>query len=334
MDVRKICGICLAIIVFAAGADGQQSASVPQAETGGAPPAASQAPAPSAPADASADKVVLKIGSDQVTEAELNGIISKLDSKAKAVIARKGRRPVADEYVRTYLLSRAAVEQHLDQSPSVREELQLQRDQILAQAEYDKITRANPVSEEEISQYYAAHREEFETVQTQEILLRKKIADPNNKDSWQGMPAEKAKVTAEAFRKALLKGKDPAEVSAGYPVSSGVLLIDQKPRTSRRADMQPFMAQAVFDVSAPGVTEVLETPQAFIVVKVFSHQKPELKDVTGQIRVKLQRQKLDAEVEAMKKKAGVWMDEDYFKEPPAKSTEEAGAAPSKPHTEP
>lgn len=326
MDVRKTCGICLAIIVFAAGAGGQQSASVPQAEAGGAPPAASQAPAASAPADGSADKVVLKIGSDQITEAELNALVSKLDPKAKAVIARKGRRPVADEYIRVYLLSRAAVEQHLDQSPSVRQELQLQRDQILSQAEYDKITEANPVSEEEISSYYADHRAEFETVQTQEILIRKKIADPNNKDSWQGMPPEKAKTTAETFRKALLKGKDPAEVSAGYPVSSGVLLIDKTPRTARRADMQAFLAQAVFDVSAPGVTEVLETPTAFIVVKVFSHQKPELKDASGQIRVKLQRQKLDAEVEAMKKKAGVWMDEEYFKEP--------AGAPSKPPTQP
>jgi PPIC-type PPIASE domain len=234
-----------------------------------------------------------------------------------------------------YLLSRAAVEQHLDQSPSVREALQLQRDQILAQAEYDKITQANPVSEEEISQYYAAHRAEFETVQTQEILIRKKIADPNNKDSWQGMPPEKAKATAETFRKALLKGATPAEATAGYPVSSGVMLIDQKPRTARRADMQPFLAQAVFDVSAPGVTEALETPQAFIVVKVFAHQKPELKDASGQIRVKLQRQKLDAEVEGMKKKTGVWMDEEYFKEPAAaKSTESTGAEPSKPRTEP
>lgn len=44
-----------------------------------------------------------------------------------------------DEYVKTLMLSQRALQQHLDSSPALRFELQLQREQTLAQAEYQKM---------------------------------------------------------------------------------------------------------------------------------------------------------------------------------------------------
>jgi Zn-finger nucleic acid-binding protein len=55
-------------------------------------------------------------------------------------------------------------------------------------------------------------------------------------------------------------------------------------------------------------------------VKVLAHQRPELKEVAAEIKNKVQQQKLDAEIDTMKKKAGVWMDKDYFKQPVATSS--------------
>jgi Zn-finger nucleic acid-binding protein len=69
------------------------------------------------------------------------------------------------------------------------------------------------------------------------------------------------------------------------------------------------------------------------VVKVLAHHRPELKEVTAEIKNKLQQQKLDAEIDTMKKKAGVWMDEDYFKQPVATSSTGQPAS-SQPRSEP
>jgi parvulin-like peptidyl-prolyl isomerase len=211
----------------------------------------------------------------------------------------------------------------------------MQREQILAQAEYQKIVTDNPITEEEINQYFAAHKSEFETVQFSEFLVRKRPADKDGSDPLQGLPSEQARATAEKIRQALLSGKTVDEVAQTYSETGGVILLDPKPRTSRRAEMKPFLEKATFDLPDGGVSEVVDSPQAFIVVKVLTHQHPELKDVSSDIRTKLQRQRLDAEVEALKKKAGIWMDEEYFKPPDESATAVTDRRPpSKPQSQP
>jgi parvulin-like peptidyl-prolyl isomerase len=330
MVTRNVCGIFAVIMVLATGMSAQPSAAPAKTKEGGSPAANSvQTPAP-----ASGQNVVLRIGSTEVTQAEIDSIVSRLNPKAKMVIATEGRGPVADEFIRTLLLSQRATEQHLDQSPEIRQELEMQREQILAQAEYQKIVSDHPVSEEEIKQYFAAHQSEFETVQFSEFLVRKRPADKDGSDPLQGLPLEQAKATAEKIRRALLAGKTADEVAQTYSQTSGVMLLDPKPRTSRRADMKPVLEKAAFQLPDGGVSEVVDTPQAFIVVKVLVHKHPELKDVSSEITTKLQRERLDAEVETLKKKADIWMDQEYFKAPEESASALAGRQTTPPKPQP
>jgi len=88
------------------------------------------------------------------------------------------------------------------------------------------------------------------------------------------------------------------------------------------------LAKATFDVKDAGVSELVETSQAFMVVKVFGHQYPELKEVATEIETKLRQQKLDAEIDELRKKAGVWMDKDYFKAKPLTTPPSAAQPPA------
>jgi parvulin-like peptidyl-prolyl isomerase len=97
--------------------------------------------------------------------------------------------------------------------------------------------------------------------------------------------------------------------------------------------MKPALEKATFEAPDGGVSEIVDTAQALIVVKVLAHQQPELKEVTAEIRNKLQQQKLDAEIDAMKKKAGVWMDQEYFKQL-VTSSSASGPTSSPPRSEP
>ena len=53
-----------------------------------------------------------------------------------------------------------------------------------------------------------------------------------------------------------------------------------------------------------GVSEIVDTPQAFIVVK-FWHINAGLKDVAAEIKNKLETAEVDAEIEAMKRNRGL-----------------------------
>ena len=145
------------------------------------------------------------------------------------------------------------------------------------------------------------------------------------------MTGEEAKTQAEAIRKALLAGTDMDKVAEDFATpTNAVMLIDRKPRTFRRAQMQPVLAKATFELKDGGASEPVDTPQAFIVVKVFGHQHPELKEVTTEIETKLRQQKLDAEMARLKEKAGIWMDEEYFKSKPVTTPGSAAPPPRAP----
>ena len=307
MENRKVWGICLAVIVSAGGASGQQSATPPKTIEANSPSAASA----HTPAADSAQKVVLKVGSSKITGSDIDAVVSHLGVKAKAVVSVEGLRPVAEEYTKMLLLSQRASDERLDLKPDIRFQLELQRVETLAQAEYDKMANEVQVTQEEISQCFTAHRSEFEAVQVQEFLIRKR--PQGTEDPKQGLTPEEARSTAESIRKALLSGTAVEEVAKTFDTSISVMLVDQRPRTLRRAEMKPVLEKATFDVPDGGVSEIVDTAQALIVVKVLAHQHPELQEVTAEIRNKVQQQKLDAEIDAMKKNAGVWMDQEYFK---------------------
>jgi parvulin-like peptidyl-prolyl isomerase len=217
--------------------------------------------------------------------------------------------------VRALLLTRRALDEHLDQSPAFRAQLEQMRAQALAEAEFQKMASEVKASQEEVSQYFAAHRSEFDSVQIREFLIRKR--PQGSEDPNQGLTAEEAKAKAEGIRKALLAGTDIEKVAEEFTTpGSYVMLIDRKPRTFRRDQMMPALAKATMELKEGGVSEPVDTPQAFIVVKVYGYQHPELKEVATEIESRLRRQKLDAELADLRKNAEVWMDEDYFSAKP------------------
>lgn len=311
--------ILLSFVDFSA--SGQQSGPPAKPAQDVSPPAAGAGTPALSGAAASSQKVVLKVGDTKVTQSEIDALVSKMDTRAKAIVAAQGRRPVGEQYVKMLLLSQRALDDHLDSSPAIRSELELQRSQTLAQAEYQKMVGEVQVSQEEVSQYFTGHRSEFDTVQVREFLIRKR--PQNNEDPKLGLTAEEAKTKAESIRGALLSGSDVDKVAEDF-AGADVVLVDRKPRTLRPAEMQPALAKATFDVKDSGVSQLVDTPQAFLVVKVFGHQHPELKEVTTEIENKLRQQKLDAEMDHLKEKAGVWMDDEYFKGKPVATPGSAG----------
>jgi hypothetical protein len=273
--------------------------------------------------------VVLKVGATQVTESEIDALVSKLGTQAKAIVATQGRKPVGEQYLKMLLLSQRASDEHLDSTPAIRSRLELQRAETLAEAEYQKMSSEVQVSPEEVSQYFTAHQSEFETVQVREFLVRKR--SQGTEDPKQGLTAADAKAKAESIRGALLSGGDIDKVANDF-AGADVVLVDRKPRTLRSAEMQPALAKATFDVKDSGVSQLVDTPQAFVVVRVFGHQRPEQKEVTTEIENKLRNQKLDAEVDGLRAKAGVWIDGEYFSGKPRAASGSAAQPTATPRT--
>ena len=282
-------------------------------QSGGPAPQASSATKPAETVSPAPDKkVVIKVGDDQVTVADLDFLVGNLGPEAQQAMLRQGRRPLAEQYALILVFSQQAVIDHLDSSPEFRRHMALQRMQRLAQAEYDSLVRQASASPDEINKYYSAHQGEFEEAQARQVVIRTKAQGA--KEGTPGLPLQEARARADSIRKALATAGDAKQVVKDFQVPNEVL-VEAQPRTFRHGQLPADMDKTVFQLKDGGVTEPLETPQALVLFQLVGRRTPELKEVSGEIDNAIRGQKVEAAVAELKKKSSIWMDEDYFKSP-------------------
>lgn len=288
-----------------------------------AAPAAAKPASPAKPATEGPGKVVLKVGSQNFTQADMDFLVESLSPQIQQAVAQQGRKPLGEQYAVMALLSQLAEKDHLEASPEFRRQMALHRLQSLAQAEYGKLAKDIKVSPEEISQYYSAHASEFDQAQVREFLILKQ--PEGAKEGTPGLSAQEAKLRADQIRKALADGTDPKKVAEKFSVPNTVK-IDAEPRTLRHGQLVAVLDKAAFELKDGEISEPLDTPQALAFLQVAGHSRPELKDVSEDIENTLHQQKVQTAVEELKSKTTIWMDEGYFKGP-AKATDSSARPP-------
>jgi len=255
------------------------------------------------------DPVVLKIGSISIKASELENLLNDVPAPNGMKLNAVGKQHLAELYVRTVLLSQLAVSEHMDENPVLHHRLELVREKMLAQAEYEKLRGEMQVSSQEISDYYTAHEADFDTVELREFLIRKRTQDREGKEI--GLAPEEAMKAAESIRKALGAGQSPEQVAQDVS-SDNVLLIDPKPRTFRRTEMVPALAEACFKTKDHDVTMPVDTPEALLVVWVIRHGHLSQAQVSSGLERRLAETKMDARLDTLRTKVGIWQDKDYF----------------------
>jgi parvulin-like peptidyl-prolyl isomerase len=268
--------------------------------------------------------VVLKVGDQQFTKADIDRLILDLAPQTQRTIAAQGKRPLGDQYALYVMLSRQAQLHHLDQTPDFLHKIAVQKLMLEAQAASEEIAQKVVVTPDDIQQYYTAHAADYDEIMVRQIVVRKKIADPQAgpehpaASAGTGLAPEEAKARAEAIRKELAGGADIKKVMEEFK-ASGDVIIDAEPRKVRRGGMRPEMEKVAFALKDGEVSEPVDVPQALISFQVTGHSHVELKDTTQEIEKNLRQQKVDAALAEIKKNTTVWMDEQYFGAPPKPS---------------
>jgi hypothetical protein len=266
------------------------------------PSATSTAPSSSS---SPADRVVLKVGDVQVTQAQFEAVIGELEAQQGP--ADLSRKALGDNYASLLMLSHLAVAQHLDTSPSVVRQLAIDRTQILSNAEFDALKRQAKPSPQEISDYYNAHLADYDVVQIRRTFIWSGAAG-----SKTGMTPQQAEALAGAVRQAYKSGGDVSKVVNSTPHNSDEAVVDKEPLTFQRGEMPERLDKAAFALKEGEWTELNDAPGAYVFIQVVKRSRRDLKDVSGQIEKTLQADKLKEELESLKKKSGIWMDETYF----------------------
>ncbi len=258
----------------------------------------------------------MKVGDTQITEAQFEAMYGDfLKSQAGAPVPKK--KATAENFAGGLMLAKEAEAEGLNKKPEVQRELELNRIQILSAAEYSELQDKAQPTMQEVSAYYDSHLDDFDQVAIRRVFIFKQ----NEHTNGHGVPAAEAQARAEEIRKALASGGDAKQL-----IKETKDAIDVDPLTFKRDELPAVMAKA-FDMKVGEWSQVADTPDALILFEVVKKDRLTLGQATPEIEKKLQGQKLREEMDALKKKTGVWLDEKYFAAP-VSATESPVPSPS------
>jgi len=180
----------------------------------------------------------------------------------------------------------------------------IDRTQILSNAEFAKLKVEAKPTPAQISDYYNAHLQDYDVVTLRRVFIWEKGPAHEN-----GLSSDDINILAEKIEQAYATGADPKKLVK----DPSLVDFDETPLEFQRGQMPESMEKVAFSMTKDGEWKQLAQDSGMVaLLQLVSRSRRSLSDVSPQIEKKLQNENLRAELESLKKKTGVWMDETYF----------------------
>ena len=250
-----------------------------------------------------------------ITRAQLDSMIELLAPETP----QSARRQFAINYARLLAASEVAQRKHLEKEPAVIKEMQAQlklaRMQVLASTLYRQIEeQAANVPASEIQKYYTDHQANFD----EGDVLRLTIPKAAPTESGQPLDASALKATADALRARAAAGEDFDQLQQAAYKELGLKAPPSAAKLNkvRRTRLAPDEAK-VFDLKAGEVSEVMESPGAFVILKLDSKQSIPIETAGSEIKSILRQGRLEQEIQSASKNVKAQFNLTYLEMPAA-----------------
>ncbi len=192
-----------------------------------------------------------------------------------------------------------AEQQHLDQQPPVKEQIEMARNGILAQAYVTKLTDAAAGPTPDLKQYYDAHPDEFKSYKISGIFVAFTApgtpanTGPNSPAANRTEEAAKAKAT-ELLQKlktgadfgTLAKSNSDNAASAAHNGELGTITGD--------AGLPPEMKTAIFKLKPGEYSDLVRQPNGFYIFKLDSATTKPFEQAQAEISQKVKNERSQA----------------------------------------
>jgi parvulin-like peptidyl-prolyl isomerase len=208
-----------------------------------------------------------KVNGKPVTQAQLEALIALIPPEQRPAIAGN-----PDELLRYYgfvsRMAEMAEQSKLAEQSPYKEQLELSRKSVLAQAEMETHERGSQISNAEVEQYYNAHQDRFTTANITVAQV------PIKNDS----EAAAAKTKAESLWNQLQSGGKFDDIAKQYPVDG-----DFKSFKKTDASVPAEIKDAVFQLKPGRLTKPISRANGVFIVRLDGLEVKPLREVSGDI---------------------------------------------------
>ncbi|HVE72930.1 MAG TPA: peptidylprolyl isomerase [Thermoanaerobaculia bacterium] len=272
-------------------------------------PAAAPAAAPPA------DPIVIAAGDLTIRQSEFEAALKTLPEQYQQYAMGAGKKQFAEDYLRMKMLSAAGMKAGLDKDPEVLRQLGLMRENLVANAQLEKIEEGFKLSDEDLKKVYESKKGEYEQVKARHILIAFK-GSPAAQEGKPELTEEQAKAKAEDLRKQIVEGKakfDELAQKESDDVGSGSRGGDLG--EFNRGQMVPEFEKAAFEAKVGDVTPVVRTQFGYHIIKVDEHGATPFEQVKPVLDRNERQQRLQTALEKMKADAKPTFNDTYFTPP-------------------
>jgi peptidyl-prolyl cis-trans isomerase C len=271
-------------------------------------------PAPAVPDTSAmpADTVIITVGPEKVTKAQWEQFLSVLPDRVQAEARGPNRRKVAEQLVEVKAMAQEAQKRKLDQSPKFQTQMNLQRDNLLAQTLYQELTTNLKADEAAMQKYYQDNKSKYETVTARHILIRMKGSPVPLKDGKQELTEEQALAKAQELKKKLDGGAKFDELAkaesddTGSAANAGVL------GTFGHGQMVPAFEQAAFSQPVGKVSEPVKTQFGYHLILVDERKSKSFEEAKPEIETQMRPELARKAVDSVKSSAATSINDAYF----------------------
>ncbi|HEX8410565.1 MAG TPA: peptidylprolyl isomerase [Thermoanaerobaculia bacterium] len=283
------------------------------------------------PAAQAGDPIVIAAGDVAIRQSEFESALKTLPEQYQQYAMGPGKKQFAEDFLRMKMLAAAGTKAGLDKDPDVVNQLTLMKENLVANAQLQKIEKGITLSDDDLKKAYDAQKGQYEQVKARHILIAFK-GSPAAQEGKPELTEEQAKAKAEDLRKQIVAGTAKFEELAqkeSDDVGSGSRGGDLG--EFNRGQMVPEFEKAAFDAKVGDVTPVVRTQFGYHIIKVDEHGSTPFEQVKDTLAKAQRQERLQAELDKMKNAAKPTFNETYFA---VAAAPEAPATPATPAAEP
>lgn len=285
-----------------------------------------QQPAPTSPAQAPAlqavtppdssvapDSVVITIGTQNITRAQFEQLLSALADNGKPAKTAAQKRQLAEQYAELETMVQEARKRKLDEDGEIKQLMGIQSDSVLANALAKRISEDTHFTDLDLRSYYDTHKSEFEEAKGSHILIRfKGAAGAPAKAGEKELTDAEALAKAQDLRKQILAGADFAALAKANSADPGSAVKGGELGTFRHGQMVAPFDQAAFTIPVGEVSEPVKTQFGYHLIKIESRTAKTFDEVKPQIEKDLKPKMTRDAIDQIKAHTAVTLNDSYF----------------------
>jgi len=285
-----------------------------------------QASPPNKAESAAGERVVLTIGDEKITAAEIDNFIQALPPRYQAFYGGPGKHLLPQYIVAMKVLSAEAVKLKLAERPEVARAIEMAREGILSDAAREHFLQSVKVSDQELRELYQKDKAQSEEVRIRHILIQ--TEDAPMKSGAAGHPAlpePEARKKLQDIRQRILAGADFAEMAKQYSEDLATAASGGDMGVIQRDKVVPPIVNAAYSLEPGQVSDIILTPSGVEIIKVEAKRSTTSEEVKSDLETQLRQAKAAEIVKHLVENSPLVIDQEYFAGSPAKQSSPASS---------